>query len=54
MVEDLVRLVGFATPKVVTLGSYQTDDASDSLLLEGLIGLFVAAGFFFLFYVVAV
>jgi hypothetical protein len=54
MVEDLVRLVGFATLKLVTLGSYQTDEAGDSLLLEGLIGLFIAAGFFFLLYVLTV
>ena len=41
MIEDLVRVVGWATLKLFTLGMYKTDD--DGIFLEGGIGLFVSA-----------
>ena len=44
VVEDLVRFVGYGTLKLVTLGSYRSDDGA--LFLEGGVGLFVVAGAF--------
>ncbi len=48
MVEDLVRVAGWVTLKLVTLGAYRTDD--DAIFLEGVIGLFVWAAMIALIY----
>ena len=48
VVEDLVRVAGWATLKLVTLGAYRTDD--DAIFLEGGIGLFVWAAMIALIY----
>ena len=44
VVGDLVRFVGYGTLKIVTRGSYRSDDGA--LFLEGGVGLFVVAGAF--------
>jgi hypothetical protein len=48
VVEDLVRVAGWVTLKLVTLGAYRTDD--DAIFLEGVIGLFVWAAMIALTY----
>ena len=44
----LVRVAGWVTLKLVTLGAYRTDD--DAIFLEGVIGLFMWAAMIALIY----
>lgn len=46
MVEDLVQFVGYGALKLITLGSYESEDG-DGIFIEGCVGLLLLGTLFF-------